>query len=136
MTKNLLAIYGKQSTLSHLHLSTIIPPLSISSPLPTFLLSYIVINQTILLSSVMCLYVQGGNERILSPSSAGFDGACRSYTHFHHPLTMLGLCFVCVCVCVCAHVVMLQIKRGLSGQLRLCCHLTLQHNESTTVILS
>lgn len=37
---------------------------------PFHLLSYVVINQIIFLFSVMCLNVQGGNERILSPSSA------------------------------------------------------------------
>lgn len=86
------------------YLTSTSPPSFLLFPfhLPPFLLSYIVINQTILLSSVMCLYVQRGNERILSPSSAGFDSACRSNTHFHHPLTMPGLC---CCVCMCSSVV-------------------------------
>lgn len=125
----------RQGALSRFHLSTVIPPLSISSPsLPSFLPPFIVINRTILLSSVMCLNVRGGNEGILSLSSAGFDSACRSNTHFHHPLTMQGPLLWILCVSKCSGV--LDKATFVRAAQIYCCHLTQQDSKSTTVTIS
>lgn len=92
MTKNALAIHGNRAPYLT---STSFPLFPFHRLTPPILLSYIVINKTTSLSSVMCLNVQGGNKEILSLSSAGFDSAFHSNTHFRHTL-----CFVRECVCI------------------------------------